>query len=149
MAVPQRGSWDAGLPKLGKRGNIFRKHGLDLEILYTQAGPESIQALIAGSVDIATASGVQAAFGTFGKGACLTFGGKPDAGLGVGARPSLERRMLRPAAGSWRRLAVCVQASVGRPAANIKHRPVTKRPKAIHLGSKAHLIVRGPHDKRY
>ena len=67
VAVPQRGSWDAGLPELGKRGNIFKKHGLDLEILYTQAGPESIQALIAGSVDIATASGVQAAFGTFGK----------------------------------------------------------------------------------
>jgi NitT/TauT family transport system substrate-binding protein len=69
LAVPQRGSWDAGLPELGKRSGIFRKHGLDLEILYTQAGPESIQALIAGSVDIATASGVQAAFGTFGKGA--------------------------------------------------------------------------------
>jgi NitT/TauT family transport system substrate-binding protein len=69
VAVPQRGSWDAGLPELGKRGGIFKKHGLDLEILYTQAGPESIQALIAGSVDIATASGVQAAFGTFGKGA--------------------------------------------------------------------------------
>src|SRR6185369_11929050 len=63
VAVPQRGSWDAGLPELGKRGNIFKKQ------LYTQAGPESIQALIAGSVDIATASGVQAAFGTFGKGA--------------------------------------------------------------------------------
>ncbi|HEY7245422.1 MAG TPA: ABC transporter substrate-binding protein [Xanthobacteraceae bacterium] len=69
VAVPQRGSWDAGLPELGKRGGIFKKHGLDLEILYTQAGPESIQALIAGSVDVATASGVQAAFGTFGKGA--------------------------------------------------------------------------------
>jgi ABC-type nitrate/sulfonate/bicarbonate transport system substrate-binding protein len=69
VAVPQRGSWDAGLPELGKRGGIFKKHGLGLEILYTQAGPESIQALIAASVDIATASGVQAAFGTFGKGA--------------------------------------------------------------------------------
>src|SRR3984893_14714429 len=69
VAVPQRGSWDAGLPELGKRGGIFKKHGLDLEILYTQAGPESIQALIAESVDNATASGVQAAFGTFGKGA--------------------------------------------------------------------------------
>jgi len=69
VAVPQRGSWDAGLPELGKRGGIFKKHGIDLEILYTQAGPESIQALIAGSVDIATANGVQAAFGTFGKGA--------------------------------------------------------------------------------
>ena len=69
VAVPQRGSWDAGLAELGHRGGIFKKHGLNLEILYTQAGPELIQALIAGSVDIATASGVQAAFGTFGKGA--------------------------------------------------------------------------------
>jgi NitT/TauT family transport system substrate-binding protein len=69
VAVPQRGAWDAGLAELGQRGGIFRKHGLNLEILYTQAGPESIQALIAGSVDIATASGVSAAVGTFAKGA--------------------------------------------------------------------------------
>ena len=69
VAVPQRGSWDAGVPELGQRGGIFKKHGLQLEILYTSAGPESIQALIAGGVDIATASGVSAAFGTFAKGA--------------------------------------------------------------------------------
>ena len=69
VAVPQRGAWDAGLAELGHRGGIFKKHGLNLEILYIQAGPESIQALIAGSVDIATASGVSAAVGTFAKGA--------------------------------------------------------------------------------
>jgi len=69
VAVPQRGAWDAGIAELGRRGGIFKKHGLDLEILYTQAGPESIQALIAGSVDVATASGVSAAVGTFAKGA--------------------------------------------------------------------------------
>jgi NitT/TauT family transport system substrate-binding protein len=69
VAVPQRGAWDAGLADLGQRGGIFKRHGLNLEILYTQAGPESIQALIAGSVDIATASGVSAAVGTFAKGA--------------------------------------------------------------------------------
>jgi len=69
LAVPQRGAWDAGIPELGQRGGIFAKHGLKLEILYTSAGPESIQALIAGSVDIATASGAYAAFGTFAKGA--------------------------------------------------------------------------------
>src|SRR5215510_9180290 len=69
VAVPQRGAWDAGLADLGQRGGIFKKHGLNLEILYTQAGPESIQALIGGSIDIATASGVSAAFGTFAKGA--------------------------------------------------------------------------------
>jgi NitT/TauT family transport system substrate-binding protein len=65
----ERGAWDAGLVDLGQRGGIFRKHGLDLEILYVQAGPESIQALIGGSIDIATAAGVSAAVGTFAKGA--------------------------------------------------------------------------------
>ena len=69
VAVPQKGAWDAGLAELGKRGGIFKKHGLDLEILYTQAGPESIQALISGSIDIATASGASAALATFSRGA--------------------------------------------------------------------------------
>jgi NitT/TauT family transport system substrate-binding protein len=69
VALPQRGAWDAGLTELGYRGGIFKKHGLDVEILYTQAGPESIQALIGGSIDIATAAGVSAAVGTFAKGA--------------------------------------------------------------------------------
>src|SRR5882757_10291365 len=69
VAIPQRGAWDAGVAELGLRGGIFKKHGLNLEILYTQAGPESIQALVGGSIDIATASGVSAAVGTFAKGA--------------------------------------------------------------------------------
>jgi len=69
VAIPQRGAWDAGLAELGQRGGIFKKYGLNLEILYVQAGPESIQALIGGSMDIATAAGVSAAVGTFAKGA--------------------------------------------------------------------------------
>ena len=40
-----------------------------MKYLYTQAGPPNRFRPYAGSVDIATASGVQAAFGTFGKGA--------------------------------------------------------------------------------
>jgi len=69
VAIPQRGAWDAGVAELGQRGGIFKRHGLDLEILYVQAGPESIQAVIGGSMDIATAAGVSAAVGTFAKGA--------------------------------------------------------------------------------
>src|SRR5262249_7403102 len=69
VAIPQRGAWDAGIAELGQRSGIFKKHGLDLEILYVQAGPESIQAVIGGSMDIATAAGVSAAVGTFAKGA--------------------------------------------------------------------------------
>src|SRR5882762_10791779 len=69
VAIPQRGAWDAGVAELGQRGGIFKRHGLSLEILYVQAGPESIQAVIGGSMDIAAASGVSAAVGTFAKGA--------------------------------------------------------------------------------
>jgi NitT/TauT family transport system substrate-binding protein len=69
VAIPQRGAWDAGIADLGVRGGFFKKHGLNLEILYVQAGPESIQAVIGGSMDIATAAGVSAAVSTFAKGA--------------------------------------------------------------------------------
>jgi NitT/TauT family transport system substrate-binding protein len=69
VAIPQRGAWDAGLTDLGERGGIFKKHGLKLEILYVQAGPEAIQAVIGGSIDVAVAAGVSAAVGTFSKGA--------------------------------------------------------------------------------
>ena len=69
VAIPQRGAWDAGVAELGQRGGIFKKHGLNLEVLYVQAGPESIQAVIGGSMDIATAAGVSAAVGTFAMGA--------------------------------------------------------------------------------
>src|SRR5262249_31108868 len=65
------GAWDAGVAELGQRGGIFKKHGLDLEILYVQAGPESIQAVIGGSMGIATAARVAAAVCPFANGAPL------------------------------------------------------------------------------
>src|SRR5438105_14828597 len=67
VAIPQRGAWDAGVAELGQRGGMFKKHGLDLEILYVQAAPESIQAVIGGSIDIATAPRVSAAVRTIDK----------------------------------------------------------------------------------
>jgi NitT/TauT family transport system substrate-binding protein len=69
IAEPQKGAWDAGVAEIGQRGGIFKKHGINLDILYTAAGPESIQAMIAGSIDISVASGISAAIGTFAKGA--------------------------------------------------------------------------------
>ena len=71
VAVPQRGAWDTGLTELGKRSGIFKKYGLSVEILYVQAGPEAITALISESVDIATGTGATAAIGTIAKGAPL------------------------------------------------------------------------------
>jgi len=69
VGIPQRGAWDAGVAELGERGGIFKKHGIKLETLNVQAGPEGITAMIGGGLDIVTASGVSAAVGTFAKGA--------------------------------------------------------------------------------
>jgi len=69
VAVPQKGAWDAGIAELGQRGGIFKKHGLNLDVLYVTAGAESIQGMIAGSIDIAVAAGVSSALGTYAKGA--------------------------------------------------------------------------------
>jgi NitT/TauT family transport system substrate-binding protein len=69
IAVPQKGAWDTGVPELGQRAGIFKKHGLQLELLYTQGGPESIQAVISGSIDMSVGVGVAAAIGTYAKGA--------------------------------------------------------------------------------
>src|SRR5262249_34539926 len=69
IAVPQRGAWDTGVVEVGQRGGIFKKHGLVLELLYTQGGPESVQAVVAGSMDMAVGVGISAALATYSKGA--------------------------------------------------------------------------------
>jgi NitT/TauT family transport system substrate-binding protein len=71
VSVPQRGLWDTGVSELGRRAGIFKKHGLDLDILFTSGGAESQQAVIGGSMDIATGVGVSGAIGAFAKGAPL------------------------------------------------------------------------------
>ena len=58
VAAGQRGNWDTSIAEIGQRAGIFKKHGLVLEILYTQGGGETQQAVISGSVDIGVAAGV-------------------------------------------------------------------------------------------
>jgi len=69
LAVGQRGNWDTSVAEVGQRGGIFKKHGLDLEILYTQGGGETQQAVISGSVDVGVAAGVMGVLSAFSKGA--------------------------------------------------------------------------------
>jgi NitT/TauT family transport system substrate-binding protein len=69
VSVPQRGSWDTGISELGQRGGIFKRHGLTLDILYTEGGAESQQAVIGGSMDIAVGVGVGSMLSAFTKGA--------------------------------------------------------------------------------
>ncbi len=69
LAVGQRGNWDTSVAELGQRGGFFKKHGLVLDILYTQGGGETQQAVIAGGVDIGVAAGVMGVFSAYAKGA--------------------------------------------------------------------------------
>src|SRR3954447_1917780 len=69
LAVGAPNNWDSGVPDVGQRVGIFKKHGLTLEILYTNGGGETMQAVIAGSADIGIAAGSGGVFGAFSKGA--------------------------------------------------------------------------------
>lgn len=69
LAVGQRGNWENAAPELGQQAGIFKKHGLMLEILYTQGGGETQQAVISGSVDIGVGVGTTGVMGAFAKGA--------------------------------------------------------------------------------
>jgi NitT/TauT family transport system substrate-binding protein len=69
LAVGQRGNWDTSVAEVGQRGGIFKKHNLSLEILYTQGGGETQQAVISGSVDVGVAAGIMGVLGAYAKGA--------------------------------------------------------------------------------
>jgi NitT/TauT family transport system substrate-binding protein len=71
IAVGQRGLWDTSVVELGQRGGILRKHGIALDILYTQGGGETQQAVISGSVELGVSAGSLGVFGAFAKGAPL------------------------------------------------------------------------------
>src|SRR3546814_10089911 len=68
---------------------FFKKHGLELDILYTQGGGETQQAVISGSVDVGVAAGTLSVLGAFSQ-------GEPVRILGAqatGAPSSEERRV--------------------------------------------------------
>ncbi len=69
LAIGQRGNWDTSVSELGQRAGIFKKHGLALDIVYTQGAGETLQAVLSGSVDIGVAAGVMGVMSAFSKGA--------------------------------------------------------------------------------
>ena len=69
IAVGQREIWHGAPAALGERAGIFRKHDLDLDLLFTSGSGETMQATIAGSVDIGVAAGTFGVMGAYAKGA--------------------------------------------------------------------------------
>jgi NitT/TauT family transport system substrate-binding protein len=68
IAIGQINTWDNQVAILGQRAGIFKKHGLVLEILYTQGAGETLQAVISGT-DVGIGMGTVGALRAFAKGA--------------------------------------------------------------------------------
>ena len=69
LAVGQRGNWDTSVSEIGQRAGIFKKHGLKLEMVYTNGSGETQQAVISGSVNLGIAGGIMGALSAYSKGA--------------------------------------------------------------------------------
>ena len=69
LAIGQRGNWENAAPELGQKAGFFKKHGLTLELLYTQGAGETLQAVISGSVDLGIGVGTAGVLGAYAKGA--------------------------------------------------------------------------------
>ena len=83
VAIGQRGVFENSVSELGQDAGFFKKHGLVLDVLYTQGGGETQQAVISGSVDIGIGVGAYGAMSAFAKGA-------PIRALGATMRGSYE-----------------------------------------------------------
>lgn len=71
LAIGQRGNWENSVCELGQNAGIFKKHGVTLDLLYTEGGGQTQQAVIAGSADIGIGVGTYGVMGAAAKGAPL------------------------------------------------------------------------------
>src|SRR5262245_32749633 len=82
IAAGQRGNWDTSVAEVGQRGGIFKKHGLTLDIVYTQGSGETLQAVLSESVEIGVAVGIMGALSAYSKGAPVRIIGAETTGAG-------------------------------------------------------------------
>jgi NitT/TauT family transport system substrate-binding protein len=69
VAAGLAGTWENSFSELGQNAGFFKRHGIRLDIFYTQGAGETQQAVISGSADIGTGVGAFNTFGAFVKGA--------------------------------------------------------------------------------
>ncbi len=69
VAAGQKGFWDTSIAVWGERAGFFRKEGLELEILYTEGGAETQQAVISGGVEFGIGAGTLGVIGAAVRGA--------------------------------------------------------------------------------
>ncbi len=69
LTIGQRGNWDTAVAHLGDKAGIFKKHGIELEMVYTSGSGETLQPVVSGSVDLGIAVGTLGAIAAYAKGA--------------------------------------------------------------------------------
>jgi NitT/TauT family transport system substrate-binding protein len=69
LTIGQRGNWDTAISHLGDKAGIFKRHGITLEMIYTSGSGETLQPVIAGSVEFGLAVGTLGALAAYSKGA--------------------------------------------------------------------------------
>jgi len=69
IAIGNRNVGETFVTELGQNAGIFRKHGLELDIFYTDGGGETQQAVISNSAQIGVAVGFLGVLGAYAKGA--------------------------------------------------------------------------------
>jgi NitT/TauT family transport system substrate-binding protein len=69
VAVGGRGIGESCLTEIGLKAGMFARHGLDLNLVYTDGGGETQQAVVSDSAQIGVTSGMLGAMSLFAKGA--------------------------------------------------------------------------------
>jgi NitT/TauT family transport system substrate-binding protein len=69
LTIGQRGNWDTSIAQLGSKAGIFKKHGIEVEMIYTGGSGETLQPVISGAVDAGVAVGTLGAIAAYAKGA--------------------------------------------------------------------------------
>jgi NitT/TauT family transport system substrate-binding protein len=69
LTIGQRGNWDTAVSQLGTKAGIFKKNGIELEMVYTSGSGETLQPVIGGAVDAGLAVGTLGAIAAYAKGA--------------------------------------------------------------------------------
>ena len=96
VAIGNPGVGETEVPDIGMKQGIFQKHGLELEVLYTQGSAETVQAVVSGGADVGCAVGTVGALAAFSKGAPIriiaaSFTGDSNMFLYVPAESSIRK----------------------------------------------------------
>jgi NitT/TauT family transport system substrate-binding protein len=69
VSVGGRGAFDNQISEVGQQQGFFKRHGLTLDLRYSQGGGETLQAVITGTADVGVPVGTLAALAAFANGA--------------------------------------------------------------------------------